>query len=58
MMDRGFIRKGLASAAVLLAISLTPAMAAEDDKPETLQEATVELTEISQRIRRGHRGAA
>ena len=34
------------------------AMAAEDAKPETLQEAIVELTEIAQRIRRGHRGAA
>ena len=34
------------------------AMAAEDDKPETLQEAIVELTEIAQRVRRGHRGAA
>jgi hypothetical protein len=34
------------------------AMAAEDDQTNALQETIVELTEIAQRIRRGHRGAA
>jgi len=36
----------------------TAAMAAEDDKIEAMQEAVFEMTEIAQRIRRGHRGAA
>ena len=34
------------------------AMAAEDAKTESLQEAIVELTDVAQRIRQGHRGAA
>ena len=34
------------------------AMAAEDGKTEAMQETIYELTELSQRIRRGHRGAA
>ena len=34
------------------------AMSAEDNKTEALQDAIVELTELAQRIRRGHRGAA
>ena len=34
------------------------AMAAEDAKMEVLQEAIVDLTELAQRIRRGHRGSA
>ena len=34
------------------------AMAAEDDIVEELKETILELTEIAQRIRRGHRGAA
>ena len=34
------------------------AMAAEDGKTETMQEAIFELTDLGQRIRRGHRGAA
>jgi hypothetical protein len=34
------------------------AMAAEDDVPDELQETIRELTEIAQRVRRGHRGAA
>ncbi len=34
------------------------AMAAEDAKTEALQDAIVELTDLAQRIRRGHRGAA
>lgn len=34
------------------------AMAAEDGVVEELQETIVELTDMSQRIRRGHRGAA
>jgi len=34
------------------------AMAAEDNKAETLQDAIVELTDLGQRVRRGHRGAA
>lgn len=33
------------------------AMAAEDAKTEVLQDATFELTDLAQRIRRGHRGA-
>ncbi|MBJ18098.1 MAG: hypothetical protein CL933_01625 [Deltaproteobacteria bacterium] len=32
--------------------------AAEDDQRDELQETIVELTEIAQRIRQGHRGAA
>jgi hypothetical protein len=31
---------------------------AEDDQRDELQETIVELTEMAQRIRRGHRGAA
>ncbi len=34
------------------------AMSAEDDQRDELLETIVELTEISQRIRQGHRGAA
>ena len=34
------------------------AMAAEDAKTDTLQEAIIDLTDLAQRIRRGHRGAA
>ena len=34
------------------------AMAAEDAKPDALEEAVIELTDLAQRIRRGHRGAA
>jgi hypothetical protein len=34
------------------------AMAAEDAKIDAMREAVYELTEIAQRIRRGHRGAA
>ena len=34
------------------------AMAAEDAKSEPLQDEIVELTDLAQRIRRGHRGAA
>ena len=33
------------------------AMSAEDDQRDELLETIVELTEISQRIRQGHRGA-
>jgi len=33
-------------------------LAAEDDQRDELQETIVELTEIAQRIRKGHRGAA
>jgi hypothetical protein len=34
------------------------AMAAEDDKIDVLREEIIELTDIAQRIRRGHRGGA
>ena len=34
------------------------AMAAGDDVDDELEETIVELTELSQRIRQGHRGAA
>jgi hypothetical protein len=34
------------------------ALAAGDAKPEAVQEADFELTELAQRVRRGHRGAA
>jgi hypothetical protein len=34
------------------------ALAAEDDVAEELKETILELTEIAQRVRRGHRGAA
>lgn len=34
------------------------AMAAEDAQIDELQETVLELTEIAQRIRKGHRGAA
>lgn len=36
----------------------TVAAAASDLKLDSLQEAIVELTDLAQRIRRGHRGAA
>jgi len=38
--------------------SKTVAAAAEDEKKTELQEAIVDLTDLVQRIRRGHRGAA
>jgi hypothetical protein len=42
-----------------LALSATGvALASEDDRSDVLQEAVIELTEIAQRIRQGHRGAA
>lgn len=42
-----------------MAISATSVMtAAENDQQDALQETIVELTEIAQRIRQGHRGAA
>jgi hypothetical protein len=34
------------------------ATAAADSKLDSLQEAVVELTDLAQRVRRGHRGAA
>lgn len=34
------------------------AMAAEDDVSDELQETIVELTDLAQRVRQGHRGAA
>jgi len=34
------------------------AAAASDEKLDTLQEAIIELTDLAQRVRRGHRGAA
>lgn len=34
------------------------AFAAEDDKAEAMREAVFDLTELAQRIRRGHKGAA
>jgi hypothetical protein len=34
------------------------AMAAEDAKTDVVQEAIIDLTDLAQRIRRGHRGAA
>jgi hypothetical protein len=34
------------------------AAAAADSKLDSLQEAVVELTDLAQRVRRGHRGAA
>lgn len=34
------------------------AFAAEDEQSDQLQETIVEMTDIAQRIRRGHRGAA
>ncbi|MEM9176562.1 MAG: hypothetical protein AAGC67_15165 [Myxococcota bacterium] len=34
------------------------ALAAEDDASDELQETIVELTELAQRVRQGHRGAA
>ena len=42
----------------MAAISKRVAMAAEDAKPDALQDAVIELTDLAQRIRRGHRGAA
>ncbi len=39
-------------------ISKRVAMAAEDAKADALEEAVIELTDLAQRIRRGHRGAA
>jgi hypothetical protein len=34
------------------------AMAAEDGKTDSLQDLVIELTDLAQRVRRGHRGAA
>lgn len=34
------------------------AMAAEDSKVDVVQDAIVDLTDLAQRVRRGHRGAA
>jgi hypothetical protein len=34
------------------------AMAAEDEKSEAMQDSIFELTDLVQRVRRGHRGAA
>jgi hypothetical protein len=34
------------------------AMAAEDSKTDLLQDAIIDLTDLAQRVRRGHRGAA
>ena len=34
------------------------AMSAEDGKTDSLQESIIELTDLAQRVRRGHRGAA
>lgn len=34
------------------------ALAAEDGKADTLQDAIVELTDLAMRVRQGHRGAA
>ena len=34
------------------------AMAAEDEKADSLRDAIIDLTDLAQRIRRGHRGAA
>ncbi len=34
------------------------AMSAEDGKTDSLQESMIELTDLAQRVRRGHRGAA
>jgi hypothetical protein len=36
----------------------TVATAAQDAKSEEVQQANVELTDLAQRVRRGHRGAA
>ena len=34
------------------------ALAAEDEKSEPMQDSIVEMTDLVQRVRRGHRGAA
>lgn len=34
------------------------AMTAEDEKSDVLQDAIIDLTDLAQRVRRGHRGAA
>lgn len=39
-------------------VAKSVAMSAEDDKADTLQESIYELTDLVQRVRRGHRGAA
>lgn len=60
----GSLARGLANEAERLgypdmAMSATSVMAvAGNDQQDALQEAIVELTEIAQRIRQGHRGAA
>jgi hypothetical protein len=43
---------------LLASLARTVARACGDDKPQLAQEALVELTEVSRRIRLGHRGAA
>ena len=43
---------------VLARAAKSAAMAAEDGKTELLQDAVFELTDLVQRVRRGHRGAA
>ena len=43
---------------VLARAAKSAAMAAEDKKTDELQESVFELTDLVQRVRRGHRGAA
>jgi len=43
---------------VMAQIAKAAAMAAEDEKISLMQEGIVELTDVAQRVRRGHRGAA
>jgi hypothetical protein len=39
-------------------VALQVSQASQEQKPESAQEALVELTDIGKRIRRGHRGAS
>jgi len=43
---------------VMAQVAKAVAMAAEDGKTSAMQECVVDLTDIAQRVRRGHRGAA
>lgn len=43
---------------VLAQAAKSAALAAEDEKSEAMQDSIFELTDLVQRVRRGHRGAA
>ena len=60
----GALARGLANEAErlgypdMVASAMIVARGAGNDPQETLQESIIELTELAQRVRQGHRGAA